>query len=284
MVPKPTPPASHLPVAFTGARGAYSQRAAARFFGGARPGLTCPNAAEAVRALVAGRASHAVVPIENSITGAFPGVAQAFFEGEIAVVGEVELPIRHCLLAVPGTRLEDLAVVTSHPSALAQCRDLLQSWGVASRPSNDTGQAAQELARGGDRALGVLGSRELAETYGLEILSEGLSDRPDNRTRFFVLGPRGDARPSGLRGAVLIGPLGAPRTLKTLRIQLESRGASRVRVPFLGSEDGTRFLAEFDHRGRDVERVVAEACGSLPFRFLGCWDPPVPSYVAVSGS
>ena len=185
---------------------------------------------------------------------------------------------------MPGTRLEDLSVVTSHPSALAQCRDVLSAWSVATRPSNDTGEAAQELARGGEKGLGVLGSRELAATYGLAVLAEGLSDRPNNRTRFLVLAPPAEAAPSGLRGAALVGPIHAPRTLKTLRIQLESLGASRVRVPFLGSEDGTRFLFEFDHRAGDVAAVVDEACGAVPHRFLGCWNPPVPSALAASSS
>ena len=283
MSPNPLPSSRNLPIAFTGARGADSQRAAERFFGGVRPGLTCSSASEAVRALVGGRASYAVVPLENSITGPFPGVADAFFEGEVVVVGEVEMPIRHCLLAVPGTRMEDLTVVTSHPSALAQCRDLLNGWGVATRPSSDTGQAAQELARSGDKALGVLGSRDLAETYGLAILAEGLSDRANNRTRFFVLGPVSEGKSTGLRSALLVGPVQAPRALKTLRIQLESFGASRVRVPFLGSEDGTRFLGEFDHRGRNAARIVSDTRGSLPVRFLGCWDPPVSAFLAASG-
>ena len=271
-----------LPVAFTGAKGAYSQRAAERFFGASRPSLTCQASIDAVKAVVDGRASHAVVPVENSVTGAFPGVAEAFFEGEVSVLGEVDLPIRHCLLAVPGTRLDELTVVTSHPSALAQCRDVLGDWGVATRPSNDTGQAAQDLARGGDKALGVLGSRDLAVTYGLEVLAEGLSDRPNNKTRFFVLGPSDEGVSEGLRCAVLVGPVKAPRTLKTLRIQLESLGASRVRVPFLGSEDGSRFLIEFDHRAGDVQQVVEEALSSVPHRFLGCWNPPVPATMAAS--
>ena len=276
----PTP--RSLPVAFTGARGAYSQRATQRVFGPGTPTLTCNGVVDAVRALQDGRAGHAVLPVENTVTGSFPGVAEAFFQGEVAVVGEVELAIRHCLLAVPGARLDELAVVTSHPSALAQCRDTLRQWEVATRPSSDTGQAAGELARGGDRALGVLGSRELAETYGLEVLAEGLSDRPHNHTRFFVLSPAAGLRDDGLRSAALLGPIQAPRTLKTLRIQLESLGASRVRVPFLGSEDGSRFLIEWDQRSGAAREVVADALASVPHRFLGSWNPPISAAVRAS--
>jgi prephenate dehydratase len=266
-------PTKNLPVAVPGARGAYSQLAARRFFGDHRPALSCGSAAEAVRALSEGRASHAVLPVENSITGAFAGVAEAFFEGEIAVVGEVLLPIRHCVLGNPGARLEDLSVITGHASSIAQCRDWIASWGFATRVSNDTGEAARELAASGDPALGVLGSRELAHTYALEVLAEGVSDRPDNRTRFLVLAERGSRAEQGARHALQVGPVTTPRALKTLRIQLESLGASRVRVPFLGSEDGTRFLVEFDQPDWGGERAASRACGNLPHRYLGAWTP-----------
>ncbi len=263
----------NLPIAVPGARGAYSQLAARRFFGMSRPALSCGTAAEAVRAITGGKASHAVLPVENSITGAFAGVAEAFFEGDVTVVGEILLPIRHCVLGAPGTRLEELSVITGHPSSIAQCRDWIASWGFATRVSHDTGEAARELAAGGDRALGVLGSRELAHTYALDILAEGVSDRPDNRTRFLVLAQRNSVMQQGSRNAIQVGPVTAPRVLKTLRIQLESLGASRVRVPFLGSEDGTRFLIEFDHPEGQGENAALRACGRLPHRYLGAWNP-----------
>ncbi len=262
-----------LPVAFPGARGAYSQLAARRFFGERRSELTCSTPADALRAVAEGRASHAVFAVENSITGTHAGLAEAFFEGDVSVVGEVLLRVRHCVLGAPGTRLEDLSVVTGHPSSLTQCRDWLASWGLATRPSDDTTRAASDLAGSGDRALGVLGSKELAETYGLEALAEGIADHRDNRTRFFVLGEREAVSSEGTRFALQIGPVTAPRVLRTLRIQHESLGATRVRVPFLGAEDGRRFVVEFDHRAGSGRQVAEEACGNLLHRFLGAWTP-----------
>lgn len=263
-------------MAFTGAPGAYSQEAARRYFGSGHPTLTCRSVAEAVQAVTTGRASHAVLPVENSITGCFPGVTEALFEAELEVVGELILRIRNCLMAAPGAKLDDLTVITSHVIALSQCRDWLTNWGVATRPSPDTAEAARELSRTGDAALGVIGSMSLAQMYGLDILAEGISDRPDNRTRFLIvsrdreqaaLGPR-------VRSGLLVGPLTAPRALKTLRIQLESLGARRARVPFLGSEDGRRFLVEFDH-GTDAGPAIVElAFAGLPHRSLGSWALP----------
>ena len=128
-----------LPVAFTGAPGAYSEEAARRLFGPTAPTLTCRDLAEALDAVRTRRASHAVVPVENSMTGYFPGVVESLTDRPDAwVVGELVLPIRHALLGVRGARLDELAVVTSHQSALAQCRDWLRRLDVATRPSADT--------------------------------------------------------------------------------------------------------------------------------------------------
>ena len=226
-----------------------------------------------MRAVTEGRAAYAVVSVENSITGPFAGVAESLCEHPLALLGEVVLPIRHCLLAAPGTRLEDVSVVTSHPSALSQCRDWLAGWGVATRPMSDTAEAARELSESRGAGTGVIGSRTLATTYGLEVLAEGISDRPDNQTRFWILGhqPGGDAEAT--RTALVVRPVTAPRVLKTLRIQIEARDARRVRVPFLGSEDGTCFVIEFDHRPGTGREIAEEACAGLKTRWLGSWSP-----------
>jgi prephenate dehydratase len=265
---------TNLPVAFSGAPGAYSEEAAHRFFGPTRPTLTCATATDAVQAISDGRASHAVIPVENTVTGFFDGIVEALFDrSDVGVVGEIVLPIRHCLFAVPGTRLDEITVVTSHPSALSQCRDWLAQIGVAARPASDTGRAAEQLAAHRDPALAVLGSRNLAERYGLATLAEGLSDRADNRTRFYVLGARSSADETGTRTAVLLGPVSEPRALKTLRIRLESHGARRTRSPFLGSQDGARFLVEFDHAPGGGS-AIAEVGEDLPEpRILGSWRP-----------
>ena len=270
---------NNLPIAFSGAPGAYSEEAALRFFGPSFTTLTCASSKEALKAISEGRAQHAVVPVENTVTGFFDGLVEALSEhSDLGVVGEVVLPIRHCLMAAPGTQLEDIAVVTSHQSALSQCRDWLTSIGVSTRPAPDTGRAAEELAAKYDSGLGVLGSRKLADRYGLSILAEGLSDRADNRTRFYVLGSNGKSAKAnvdqpGTRTAVLLGPVSEPRALKTLRIQLESHGAMKTRSPFLGSQDGARFLIEFDHAPGNGLEIVEIGADRPVQRFLGSWRP-----------
>lgn len=262
-----------LPVAFTGAPGAYSEEAARRFFGRNAATLTCASAGEALDSIGTGRAARAVFPVENTVTGGYDGIVEALATRG-GVVGEIVLPIRHCLLAVPGTRLSELQEVVSHRSALIHCRDWLANWGVATRESTDTARAARELAERQDKTLGVLGSRVLAEIYELDLLAEGLSDHPHNETRFWIAGASdADVDPAGVRTAVLVGPVTAPRALKTLRIQLEARGTTRTRAPFLSSENATSFLVEFDHPPGQGAAIAADACADLPHRVLGSWNP-----------
>lgn len=234
--------------------------------------MFCGDAAAAVRAVGEQRAAYAVLPAENSVSGPFVDLAEAFFEGRVRIVGETMLMIRHCLLASPGAQLEDLAVVAAHPTTLAQCRDWLTRWGWAARPCSDVTDAARTLAHSDEQALAVLGSWELGATHGLDVLAEGIADQPDNRTRFLVLGPPDHPSEAGQRHAIQVGPLPGPRKRKNLRIQLESLGASRVRVPFLGAADGRRFVVEFDHAESGAE-IVREACNGVPHEFLGTWDP-----------
>ena len=258
------------PVSYSGAPGAYSEEAARRAFGPTVSTLTCTDVAAALDAVSEGRARAAVVAVENSVTGSFPGLADTLVGRDLAIAGEVVLPLRHCLMAVPGARMEGIAEVLSHPSALGQCRDWIARSGWAARAADDTAAAAQELVAKGEAGTAVLGSRVLAGLYGLEILAEGIADSSENVTRFLVFTATGDA--AGRRTAVLVGPVDEPRTLRNLRIHLESLDATRVRAPFVGARDGRTFLVEFDHpEARGVE-IAEQALARVPFRLLGSWD------------
>lgn len=260
-----------LPVSFSGAPGAYSEAAAKRFFGAGATTLTTANLAEALDAVENGRARAAIVAVENSVTGPFGGLPDALAGRDLVIGGEVVMPLRHCLMAVPGATLEGITTVVSHPSALGQCRDWVARGGLATQSARDTAAAAQELVAKGEQGTAVLGSRTLAELYGLEILAEGISDAIDNVTRFLVLQPAAIPLADAERSAVLIGPVEEPRALRTLRISLESLSAKRVRAPFLGARDGRTFLIEFDHPTAQGEDIARRACGNLPFRMVGSW-------------
>ena len=134
-----------------------------------------------------GKASAAVIPIENSLGGRVADVHQILPESPLYFVGEALLPIRHQLMALPGVRLQDIKEVHSHEQALAQCRKQLDALKVNLVRHADTAGSAREIAEKKEPHLGSLASSLAAEIYGLSILRENMQDRTDNATRFILM-------------------------------------------------------------------------------------------------
>lgn len=180
-------------VAYQGERGAYSEAAARRHLpergldpdaATYRPCRTFENALSGLGDDV----DLAVLPIENATTGLVAEVADLLFEAEPWIVGEVDLPIRHALIAAPGTGIDDVDRVLSHPQALAQCRRFLRDRGMEALPVHDTAGAVRLVAEG-DQGPGAaaIASTLAAEIHGMEVLAVPVQDEADNRTRFLVL-------------------------------------------------------------------------------------------------
>ncbi|MGI4881164.1 MAG: prephenate dehydratase [Janthinobacterium lividum] len=175
-----------LAVAFQGAPGAYSHQAVRERFPDGRP-LPCFSFEEALEAVQTGRASHAVIPIENSLHGRVADIHFLLPESGLSIVGEHFVRVRHCLLGVPGATRATVTTATSHPQALGQVRRRLREWNIRPEANADTAGAAALVAATGDPHLAAIASRLAAELYGLEILAEGIEDAAHNTTRFVVL-------------------------------------------------------------------------------------------------
>jgi prephenate dehydratase len=178
-------------VAFPGVRGAFSEDAAHRHFGGDVIALPAGGVDRALAALRDGRAEYCVLPVENSIVGPLGDVHRAIDDAPWAqVAGEVSLPIHQCLLST-GVGLADIQRVFSHPAALAQCRGFLEqrSW---MRPvkRRDTASAARFVARRAGSRYGAIASARAATLRGLTVVAADVQDHRDNETRFVVLARR----------------------------------------------------------------------------------------------
>lgn len=139
---------------------------------------------EAVRG---GVCDAAFLPMENSIAGPVPGVADRLPLADLRVIAEHEWPIRLALMALPGVDLARIRLVRSHPVALKQCAGSLARLGLEPEPAFDTAGAARDLARTGERDVAAVASRAACELYGLVVLRDDVQDAADNRTRFVVV-------------------------------------------------------------------------------------------------
>jgi len=133
-------------------------------------------------------ADRAVLPLENSLGGSIHRNYDLLLRHSLHIVGEVRLAVRHCLLANPGVKIENLKSAMSHPQALAQCEHTLTELGIEHREAvDDTAGAAKFVAEEMLQDTGAIASSLAAKLYGLDVLAENIQDDKDNVTRFMML-------------------------------------------------------------------------------------------------
>ncbi|KAF5751595.1 prephenate dehydratase family protein [Tripterygium wilfordii] len=179
---------SELRVAYQGVPGAYSEATAVKAYPNCET-IPCDQFEVAFQAVELWIADRAVLPVENSLGGSIHRNYDLLLSHRLHIVGEVQLPVHHCLLALPGVRKEYITRVISHPQALAQCEHTLTKLGLqASREAVDnTAGAAEYIATNNMRDTAAIASARAAELYGMQILADGIQDDSSNVTRFVML-------------------------------------------------------------------------------------------------
>src|SRR5690625_674807 len=173
-------------IACQGAHGAYSAMAC-RAACPERPTLPCAPFEDTCMAVHEGKTELAIIPIENSSAGRVADIHHLLPDSGLHIIGEHFQKVEHQLLAVPGTRLEDLEQVHSHVQALSQCGNFLRSRGLLPVVHPDTAGAAHEVAERGEKSHGAIASALAAQLYGLETLLPNVHDQPHNTTRFVIM-------------------------------------------------------------------------------------------------
>ena len=189
------PPVKSPRVVYQGVPGAYSEQACLNFFGPHGNAQGVEQFEHAFQALRDGRADYAVLPIENSSTGAIRQIYDLLSQYEYFIVGETTVRVEHCLMALPGATLDTIAQVYSHEQGLFQCEQYLAAhpnWRAV--PQADTAGSAQMVAASGDVTKAAICSERAAQLYGLNILARGINHNSQNTTRFVVVSPRMELR------------------------------------------------------------------------------------------
>jgi len=173
-------------IAFQGTEGAYSDLVCRRLYPDAAV-LPCASFEDVFAAMQRGNASHAVIPLENSIAGRVADVHTLLPKSGLFITGEHYEKITHNLLVLPGTKTDAIKDVHSHVQALSQCRDYLRAQGFSPVVHSDTAGAARDVSYWKNPRNAAIASSLAAEIYGLEILQRDIADAAHNTTRFVVL-------------------------------------------------------------------------------------------------
>jgi prephenate dehydratase len=259
-------------VGYLGPEGTFSHEALVSHAGSRELELvSLPTVYETVMAVHDGRVEQAFVPIENSLEGSVNATldALAVETDDVAIVGEVVHPVRHCLIAREQMELEDIALVLSHPQANAQCARFIRSRLPDARvvAVNSTADAVRTVAESDDRAA-ALGTRLSAELYGCEVLRTDVEDVADNETRFVWLqrgGPGGEQHGPFKTSIVYWGGDDmAPGWLVRCLSEFAFRGVNLTKIESRPRKQGLgRYMFFVDLEGRATDQHVAEALEGL---------------------
>ena len=236
--------------AYQGAPGAYSEEAARALLGPDARLMPCATLEQTFDAVVEGRATHAVVPIDTALSGTVAHVYDLLLSHELAVSGETLINIDHVLVAAPGTRPEGLRRVMSHPIALAQCSEFFRARPRVEAVSVfDTAGAVRMALDARDGSTAAIASRRAAELYGAEVIAEHVQDHRENWTRFVLLSAPAHARQSERprKALVAFGLKHEPGALVHALTPIAEHGLSVSKIegrPIRGKAFEYRFVVE----------------------------------------
>ena len=175
-------------IAFQGELGAYSELATLEFFNRDVTVIPKPLFNDVFMAVENGEADHGVIPIENSLAGSILENYDLLIEHDLVITGEIKLRIIHNLIVNAGTELSDIKRIYSHPQALLQCKDFLNTLNHIEQVSvYDTAAAALKIKESGSKEEAAIASEQAALDYRLTILKSGIELNHKNFTRFLVL-------------------------------------------------------------------------------------------------
>lgn len=263
---------------FQGEYGAYSEIASLEYNSSLVP-IAFEDFLDIFQNVEHGYLDLGVVPVENTIGGAITQVNELLIDTELKIVGEVKLPIRHCLLALPGVDHKDIKTVYSHPQAISQCRSFIERNKLEGRPYYDTAGAAKMLSSSMPATSAVIASLRCAQIYGLEVIKEGIEDHKENYTRFVVISKKenGPATKSLNKTSIIFSLPDRAGTLFEVLKLFADAGMNLTRIESMPRRDlpgSYYFFLDFTGNSHDEKaaNILAEIEKvSTKYNFLGCY-------------
>ena len=179
-------------VAIQGIAGSYHDIAAHNYFEGEEIEIIpCNTFRDVIATIKKDPSVLGLMAIENTIAGSLRQNHELIRESGLNIIGEYKLRISHSLVALPGTTIHDVTEVNSHPIALMQCGDFLDTIPHAKIvEKEDTALSARWIAENKLKGHAAICGKMAAQIYGLEVLAEGIETNKRNFTRFLAIADR----------------------------------------------------------------------------------------------
>jgi chorismate mutase / prephenate dehydratase len=276
-------PRQAMTVAIQGIEGSYSQLASQQYFDHKGVSVNYVRAltfADAIAAVQRDEADVAVLPIENTTSGAISEVYDLLLDSRLHFVGDVRFRIRHCLLGIEGASVSELRRIYCHPQAVAQCSQFLaQLEHVEVVYFSDTALSGKRIRELGDPTIAAIASEEAARLFGLSVLETGIANRDENFTRFVVAATRPAEVPAGVpaKTSIVMAVGNHPGALMEALAVFHEADINLVMLESRPIPDNPReelFYLDFDGKTSDeeVEAVLETLTRQVRFlRVLGSY-------------
>ena len=260
-------------MAFHGEHGSYGEVAAREWNADLIP-LPCTQLVDLFEGIQSGLYDFGIVPVENTLGGVVGQINEFIIHADLYVVGAVELPIHHCLLALPGTGHRELRVVYSHSQALAQCRRFLTRNNLEPSPFYNTAGAAKMLSENRPKASAAIASKLCAHLYELEIIKENIEDFDRNITRFLVLSGKENDE-DGDKCSIIFSTENKAGSLFRVLEVFAQRNINLTRIESIPMEPG-KYAFFLDFMGAKADPNVIAAVDEVKamtttFKLVGCY-------------
>ena len=267
--------ASDITIACLGAAGSNSHIAAKDFFPNAEISLQ-KNFDKVFEAVESDKCDFGVLPVENSSAGSVSRVYDLILNYRYFIVGEIDLPIEHCLCAIPQTDISNIELVISHEQGLSQCSLFISENGYQKKKCGSTSAAAQTVAEEKRINWAAICTKEAADEFGLKVLDKNIQNNDNNCTRFIVISKKAIITERANKISLCFALNNRPGSLYTVLSRFASHGFDLTKIesrPIPDAQFEYLFYLDFIGNVRENEnnrRMLCALSEELPeFSFLG---------------
>ena len=249
-------------VAIQGQAGSFHEQVAKQWYGNSVDILPCTTFREVFASYANGDVDAIVTAVENTIYGSINEVYQLIEACDAPIVGEVKLAIEQMLITHPGTKLEDITEVYSHPVALAQCQEWLKKHLPNAEITEffDTAGAVEFIKEEGAKHMAAIASEQAARLYDMPVLARSIHDSSDNITRFLILEPTSTSSDAD-RSSLVVTTSHQPGSLVEVLQVFASAGINLAKLqsqPIIGKPFNYKFFIVVDCAGDPLYKLVEQ--------------------------